>query len=285
MSGVGLDWYKREPLAYLKDTIGLSSREHAVYSVVIDLIYQHGGSIPNDPGWIAGWISDMGTAAVRNTIAALDANPKITLVISDGEISQKRAKNEAKTKEKLRENRQKTGKKGGEISGKNRAAQKENNNLTEPSASSETQAEKRRVREEYGGGGRAREADPPPVEFRERILSAMGVDPVSGLTGHGGRMIGTRADMAEADRWQTDLRLSEESCLAVVSEVMAKKRDGPPKSFSYFTPAMQRLAGDLAKPKLTPIDGGQNGSGTFQNRRPTTDDICRAADAIAEGFR
>ncbi len=144
MSRIGLDWYKREPVALLADTQGLTAKEHAVYNVIIDLLYIHGGSIRNDPAFIAGWIADMGAASVRRTIASLDTKSHITLTISEDEISQKRAKNEAKTKQKLTENRRKTGEKGGKKSAELRAVSKKNNDLGEASASNEIQPEKRR---------------------------------------------------------------------------------------------------------------------------------------------
>lgn len=99
-----------------------------------------------------------------------------------------------------------------------------------------------------GGGGGAGACDPQPAEasqpktFREKMLEAIGVDPVSGLTGRGGAMLGTQADMLEARRWFTDLKLSPAEVLSVVSEAMQRKPDGPPSRFSYFTKAMQRYA-------------------------------------------
>lgn len=150
---VGLDWYKREPIAYLGDVQGLSSKEHAVYSVVLDLLYVHGGEINNDPSYIGGWISDMGAAAVRNALASLSQNKKITLAITEDKISQKRAKNEAKTKRKQSENAAKTGKKGGVSSGESRRRAKENKDLTEGNPSTEIEAEKRR--EEKRSKGRS----------------------------------------------------------------------------------------------------------------------------------
>ena len=73
----GLEWYQREPVAYLGGVQGMTAKQHAVYSVVLDLIYQHGGQIKNDPKWVAGWIEDMGTAAVRNTILDLISMRKL----------------------------------------------------------------------------------------------------------------------------------------------------------------------------------------------------------------
>lgn len=119
-----------------------------------------------------------------------------------------------------------------------------------------------------GGGGdaHARESAPPEIDaFRERILAACGVDPVSGLTGHGGAQLGTKAQMIEAHRWASDLGLSEPEIIDAVERIMARKRDGPPKSLSYFTPSMQRLAAEIAEARtkqmepqaLRPVEGVQ----------------------------
>jgi hypothetical protein len=140
----GMDWYKRDPIAFLGGVQGMSARQIAVFTVVLDLIYQHGGGIHNDPKWIAGWITDMGGASVRNTLDELLSMGKLTLT-DDGLISQERAENQVKTQEKLRENRVKTGKKGGEISAKNRVDVNENNDLAGASASTRKVAEKSRV--------------------------------------------------------------------------------------------------------------------------------------------
>ena len=89
--------------------------------------------------------------------------------------------------------------------------------------------------------------------FRERMLTAIGVDPVTGLTGHGGAILGTRHDMELAVRWKSDLGLTEETIVAVIAETMAKKPDGqPPNSFKYFNRAMQREAARRDEPPLTP---------------------------------
>lgn len=139
---LGLDWYKREPAAYLKDVQGLSAKEHAVYSVILDLIYTHGGSVNNDPRWISGWISDMGAAAVRTAISSLVERGILT--VDGDQLTQKRAKSEAKLKRNQRKTAQENGRIGGERSAEIRRANKENNDLGEAGASSDTQAEKRR---------------------------------------------------------------------------------------------------------------------------------------------
>lgn len=146
----GSEWYKRDPIAYLGGVQGLTTKEHAVYSVVLDLIYQHGGSVNNDPAWISGWIKDMGSAATRNTIQILADKGK--LIIDGDQITQKRAKNEAETKENLRGNAIENGRKGGKKSAENRARLNENNTLDEAPASPQNQAEKRREEKKKNNG-------------------------------------------------------------------------------------------------------------------------------------
>lgn len=89
--------------------------------------------------------------------------------------------------------------------------------------------------------------------FREQILTACNVDPVSGLTGIGGRQIGTQADMIEGRKWITDLGLTEAEVIAEVTRIISGKRDGPPSSFRYFTNAMRELAGAKAAAPLAPV--------------------------------
>lgn len=123
-----------------------------------------------------------------------------------------------------------------------------------------------------GGDGSASAREIHPT-FREKILEAVGCDPVSGLTGHGGRQIGTSSDMALANHWITDLDLSVVEVVGVITDVVAAKTDGPPQSFKYFTPAMERMAG-AKRLQLVPC-----GKGTA---RPTAQGI--DLDAAFEGF-
>jgi uncharacterized protein YdaU (DUF1376 family) len=226
----GSDWYKRDPQSYLGGVQGLSAKEHAVYSVVLDLIYAHGGSVNNDPRWIAGWISDMGAAAVRKAIASLADRGK--LMIEGDQISQKRAKTEAKTKENLKETARKNGKKRWKKSAKIRAISNENNNLGEATAKTENQADK--IREDKNiidGGGytraRPREGAENPgwkILDRETLLSAIGADPVSGLIGPNGRAIGGVVDMRIAGAWVDDLQLTQDEIVQVIRDDLGGKK-------------------------------------------------------------
>lgn len=130
----GLEWYRREPVAFLGGVQGLTSKEIAVYTIVLDLIYQHGGEINNDARWIAGWIDDMGPAAVRNTIESLVDKGKI-FIQDDTKISQKRAENEVKTQNERRKTKSVSGRLGGVQSGISRSESSKNNDLNEATAS------------------------------------------------------------------------------------------------------------------------------------------------------
>lgn len=122
------------------------------------------------------------------------------------------------------------------------------------------------------GSGDDRRAD-DFSEPRERILKAIGVDPVTGITGHGGATLGTRHDMDLFKRWKSDLGLDAETIIAVISEVMDKKPDRrPPNSFRYFNPALQREAGRKGEPALAPIKEDRSNVSTARNRRSSAAD-------------
>jgi uncharacterized protein YdaU (DUF1376 family) len=142
----GMDWYKREPRAFLDGVRRLSQREIAVYSIVLDLIYDGGGRTAFDPKHIASYFSDLGAAAVRNSIAVLISFGK--LEETDGCLTNKRATNEAKTREELRKNRSDFGRLGGVSSGISRDVTSKNNNLTEANGALRARVDKNKRREE-----------------------------------------------------------------------------------------------------------------------------------------
>lgn len=102
-----------------------------------------------------------------------------------------------------------------------------------------------------GGGARARaHAHEAGLTFRERILGAMGLA-ADGIIGPSS-FVGGQGDMAEAARWLALPGLTEQVVIDEISRLVAAKRDGPPRSFRYFTPAMTRLSGQITAPPLTP---------------------------------
>lgn len=161
----GLDWYKREPRAFLDGcrAARMTERQVAVYSVILDLIYDHGGETPDDAKHISSYFSDMGTAAARNAIQQLVDIGKIYRV--GDMLHQKRAETEAKTRENLSETRAKAGRFGGISSGNSRRQHNENNDISEASASSKNEADIEKRREEDMGKPIS-PSDKPPAKAR-----------------------------------------------------------------------------------------------------------------------
>jgi len=95
-----------------------------------------------------------------------------------------------------------------------------------------------------------------PREKRERLLAAMGADPVSGMHGPNGRRLGTVNDMAISEKWDS-LGLSEAEQLGVVKQIMARMQS-PPNTFNYFSQAMSDLAAQKKAPLPISEGGGRD---------------------------
>lgn len=241
----GLPYYPRYPRDFLEGTAGLPFELKGAYGLILDLIYMMGNrGLPDDPHFISGHLG-MSVRKWNVIREKLIAAGKIEADL--GIISNKRADKEkiiqSKFQDKQRENRSRSNK---------------NNRLQSP-RSDHTESESDTYRDSDDDKARARAANQPenppsqsPTD-RERMLTAIGVDPATGLTGYGGAILGTRHDMDLASRWKSELGLTEESIVAVIAETMAKKPDGqPPNSFKYFNRAMQREAARRDEPPLKP---------------------------------
>lgn len=271
----GLDWYKREPIAFLDGVQGMGPELIGAYAVLLDLIYARGGETRRDDRHLAGLLG-CSLRKARSLTDELIEREKIE--VQDGFITNSRAKRQSKSARNIRETRAKSGRKGGEKSAESR----KNKGLDEAGASDARAREEKR-REEIDGGGNARAREVMPrtnaeiATPREQMLEAIGADPVSGMVGPNGKMIGTRADMEEAARW-TALGLSLEDQIAVIREVMASAPE-PPRSFSYFTPAMQRLAGARQAGPLQPSQPSKRGNRSHA-RGPSDAEIGTAAERL-----
>lgn len=51
-----LDWYKRNPAKFIGGTVGMPFELKGAYSILLDLIYDGGGSCQDDPRWIASML-------------------------------------------------------------------------------------------------------------------------------------------------------------------------------------------------------------------------------------
>jgi len=254
------------------DTAHLTLAEDGAYNRLLRLCWRTPGcSIPAEKGWIYRRLRCL----TDEDRAVVDAVLDEFFIENKGRLSNARLSKEWLAANEAHEKRKKAGAKGGKAKpltkkekGSSNAKAKPKQPEPEPEPDIEDDAD--------GARARALEADPDPPSdaccnnhqaetpvdtWRETLCRAMGLDP-QGIT-PGGRIAGTQADMAEAQRWQHDLGLSKMQILRQVREVMGKKADGPPKSFRYFTPAMQRLASDLAAPRLEPAPQHQQPNGGF----------------------
>ncbi len=93
-------------------------------------------------------------------------------------------------------------------------------------------------------------------EFHISLLKVLGADPETGKVKGEGFVLGTAADMAEADRWIGDLGLGEEECLNIVRDVV-RRAPKTPRSFRYFRDAMRAFASQKLEAPLTPKVGWQ----------------------------
>lgn len=115
-------WYRRFPDNFLGGINGMTLEEKGAYSVVIDMIYQRGGPIADEPRYIAGICN----CSVRkwNAIRArlLDLGK---LYIVDGHLMNERAGIELEKAAKVAREHAENGAKGGDKSAQTRAAAKQ----------------------------------------------------------------------------------------------------------------------------------------------------------------
>jgi len=121
-------WYKRYPSDFISGTLQLSCEEKGAYSVVLDLIYDRGGPVPDDPQWIAR-VCNLSTRRwnqIRRRLLELGK-----LSAGDGHLTNSRAERQLKVEEKEHESLSSSGKKGAEKTNQRRGQSGENNSLEE----------------------------------------------------------------------------------------------------------------------------------------------------------
>lgn len=257
----GLPYYKAYPRDFFEGTRKLPFETKAAYRLLLDLIYMHGGALDDEPRFISGSLG-CSVRAWNKHRADLIAAGKIT--VKDGIISNFRADKELESSRSFQDKQRENARQVSKNKDLSEAVAKPKASHTEPEP------------ESYGGGGSTREADSTD---REAILTAIGVDPVSGITGPSGRMIGTQADMAELGRWLALPGITVPIILTEVRRIMAGKRDGPPSTFRFFTAAIQRLSGEISRPALEPTAPTGPAGGRHDRQR-----FDRTIDALADGL-
>lgn len=133
----GMNWYKRDPIAFLDGVQGMGPEAIGAYAVLLDLIYARGGETKRDDRHLAGLLGCSARKARALTDALIEAGK---LSVEGDFVVNSRAKSEAKCARNTHETRVNAGRKGGERS----AISRKNKGLAEASASSKNEPDKRR---------------------------------------------------------------------------------------------------------------------------------------------
>lgn len=129
------DWYKMFPVDWNDGTTNLTLEQEAAYLRICNAIYISGGPIPNNKFVLAGLFRCDARRAVRLLNELVEAQK----VIVDGPlIRNRRADDELTTRQRLSNDRQTAGKRGGIASGISRANSLKNKEPGEASASSQS---------------------------------------------------------------------------------------------------------------------------------------------------
>lgn len=229
---------------YLADTLHLTTEQHGAYLLLLMTMWRNGASLPNDAAKLARIcrVSPKRWPQIWSEIAEF-------FTVEGDTITQLRLSKEHQKAVSISQER----KTAASLGGKAKALKDKEARLANGSdLPCHSQKPEVITIKSVDVGDSAR----GDFTLRERILDAIGIDPVSGLTGQGGRMIGTSVDMAEVDRWKSLPGMTDDRVVTVVRECMPSLRGQPPKSFKYFTPAMQQLSAQLSAPALQPATIG-----------------------------
>lgn len=119
-------WYRRFPDNFLGGINGMTLEEKGAYSVVIDMIYQRGGPIADEPRYIAG-ICNCSVRKWNAIRARLIDLGKLEAI--DGQLMNRRAEEELEKAAKISREHAENGAKGGDKSAEMKAEAKKNNAL------------------------------------------------------------------------------------------------------------------------------------------------------------
>ncbi|AGA64782.1 hypothetical protein B488_07900 [Liberibacter crescens BT-1] len=119
-------WYKRYPADFISGVLGLTLEEKGAYSIILDLIYDRGGPIPDNDKYLAG-VCGCSIRKWRIIRGILSQAGKI--YFCGGYICNARAEKELLKALKATEERIKNGQKGGKKSAEMRYFSLKNNNF------------------------------------------------------------------------------------------------------------------------------------------------------------
>lgn len=146
----GQPWYKRYPKDFIMGSLGMTLEEKGAYSMLLDLIYEHGKPIADEPRYISGVLgcSVKKWKTIREKLISLE---KIT--VENGVISNFRANLELENSAKLHSKLVENGAKGGKKTAKKLQEPSKNNDvdkapLKPTCATQKPDTEKKEVKED-----------------------------------------------------------------------------------------------------------------------------------------
>lgn len=235
----GLPYYPKYPRDFFDGTIGLPFEVKGAYSMLLDLIYMSGGKLYDDSRFIAGHLN-CSVRAWNGYRAALITAGKIR--VENGIISNFRADKELIIQRSFQDKQR-----------KNASQPKKNNDLDKATAQpkgshTDTDTEEEKKEQQPRAEVPSSQAD---TTTRERLLAAMGADPISGLIGPNGRRLGTVADTVEAEKWSAMGISLDRQCAVIAERCAAMRKNNPswmPGRFAYFSGAMADVAAARDRP-------------------------------------
>lgn len=268
---MSLPYFAFYPKDFVAKTSHLTTAQEGVYIRLLNLMWMTPECrVPDNPTWLMRRLRVDKDEYEQNVLVIIDD----FCMRSKGFIFNKRLREEWVKASDLHAKRVEAGSKGGKANGRKYMVSDASNakakqEQPEPQPDPDPDPD-------FAGGGTC-----DAETFREKILVAMGHDP-SGMTANG-QQVGGYAEMQWVTQTMSDLDLSEADTLGVVADVMAGKRDGPPSSFRYFSPALQRYAANKRAPPVEPAamthsqKNGDHRNGRQQNHSYEADYIAGAA--------
>jgi uncharacterized protein YdaU (DUF1376 family) len=165
----GLPYYKAYPRDFIEGTIGMPFEIKCAYRVILDLIYMQGGNLPDDDRYISGLL---GCSIRKWKSIRSDLISRGKLDVSDGFLTNKRARKELETLAKLQHNQSEKASRPR----KNNSLQQPRHSQPEPEPEPEKKEEDTSVSSKKKRGSRLRDDWLLPRDWGEWAVE-QGMDP------------------------------------------------------------------------------------------------------------
>lgn len=242
-----LAYFPMFPTDFDADTGHLSFAEDGAYNRLLRLSWRcPDAKMPDDLDWIcrkARAVSAEDRALIEAVLSEFFTREK-------GKVFQRRLVAEWVKANEAHSRRVSAGKEGGVTKARKTKETTSSNATAMPEQCSSNQNQNQNHKEQQ-----PREGKNQALTEREKLLSAMGADPISGLIGPNGRRLGTVADTTEAGKWSAMGLTLDQQCAVIAERCAAMRRkdqNWTPGRFAYFTGAMA----DLAAAKAAPVPTG-----------------------------